>query len=229
MCTETAQQQLDVAQISAHCRTSSISLTPKVCNAARLPAAGRSTGRARHRGSGPRSRCGCRRPGAHPHRFAAGLPWTGCTSLDSLPHTCPQQESLGEKLKHAAQAAAHRAEDAVHRVEHAAEGALHKVSRRSLFCWKRGGGVGGSTGTTSALATAAACRSLRRPPLAHSLFVALTPCLSPLTQVTDELYERRAHAREEAERGMFTADDIREAADQALHSRDRRGKKHEAR
>jgi hypothetical protein len=47
--------------------------------------------------------------------------------------------------------------------------------------------------------------------------------------VTDELYERRAHAREEAERGMFTADDIREAADQALHSRDRRGKKHEAR
>jgi hypothetical protein len=42
-------------------------------------------------------------------------------------------------------------------------------------------------------------------------------------QVTDTVHERREHAREEAERGMFTADDIREAADQAAHSRDRWG------
>ncbi|EFN52970.1 hypothetical protein CHLNCDRAFT_137368 [Chlorella variabilis] len=77
--------------------------------------------------------------------------------------------------------------------------------------------------------------------LKHAAEDAVHKAEDAIHRVTDAVHERREHAREEAERGMFTAGrprhhcraamllrwyrsqhDIREAADQMLHSRDKK-------
>lgn len=150
------------------------------------------------------------------------------------------QEGLGERLKHAAEDMVHRAEDALHRVEHGVEGAMHKVQRTAgVSSPNRLPDCPGATFSPPTQWPPLAGRLLvwccQRWPQTASRWVQDTGQASRPAhpqcgfiawrrlQVTDAVHERREHAHEEAERGMFTADDIREAADQAAHSRDHWG------